>query len=248
MAGASQGFTAGLVRWFTALAVKVQRVEASLQEPELSDFERGSIRRRLSDMRGTMDPWTSGGQIAPVECYTGNERRSARDPCGDGLPRSGTALGPGGKQCGVGGCRPADLHRPHRALRPGMEPSPDGAARGSRRPRGKEAARADRGALLSGAAHVRRAHVCHLVGRDRWHGLLLGKPTRNLKDDAEGARLVDRDRMERIRLDLRPRCADSEGPETPRRSPRYLAVEEAPPRPRHVRLHSEAECVHTANR
>jgi hypothetical protein len=43
-----------------------------------------------------------------------------------------------------------------------------------------------------------------LVARDRWHGVLLGKPASQLEDDQADVPLIDRKRIARMRLDLAP--------------------------------------------
>ena len=43
-----------------------------------------------------------------------------------------------------------------------------------------------------------------LVARDRWHGVLLGKPASQLADDQADAPLIDSKRIARMRLDLAP--------------------------------------------
>jgi hypothetical protein len=45
-----------------------------------------------------------------------------------------------------------------------------------------------------------------LVARDRWHGVLLGKPAIRLDDDERDVSLIERRRIARMRLDLAPRA------------------------------------------
>jgi hypothetical protein len=49
-----------------------------------------------------------------------------------------------------------------------------------------------------------------LVARDRWHGVLLGKPANQLGDVQTEAPLLDRKLIARMRLDLAPRKSRSE--------------------------------------
>jgi hypothetical protein len=44
-----------------------------------------------------------------------------------------------------------------------------------------------------------------LVARERWHGVLLGKPAQELADEQTEARLISTKAVALIRLDLRPR-------------------------------------------
>lgn len=43
-----------------------------------------------------------------------------------------------------------------------------------------------------------------LVARDRWHGVLLGKPALKLKDEETEAPILSRARLDKMRLDLSP--------------------------------------------
>lgn len=205
MAGASLGFTTGLVRRLYALQSDLRRVEESLQDPSLLDFERRSIRRRVNDMRGAMAPWSTGASIRMVERYTGSERRMERDRVATAFRGVGPPWVLVASNVGSEGI---DLQSyTARIVHYDLEWNP--ARMEQREGRGDRVGRKLKGPMEVLYCLVPRTYderMFHqLVARDRWHGVLLGKPVRTLNGDDEDAPLVDRRRLERMRLDLRPR-------------------------------------------
>ncbi len=183
--------------------------EAKNELSELEDkrsFEARSIRRRVRDMQSAMSPRTTGNLIGPVERYTGGERRSARDRAATAFREVGPPWFLVASNVGAEGI---DLHTyTSRIVHYDLEWNP--AKMEQREGRGDRVGRLLKEKLAIVYCVVPRTYdermLYQLVARDRWHGVLLGKPAGQLRDETSDAPLIDRKRLGRIRLDLKPRA------------------------------------------
>ncbi len=203
LAGKHRGFVARLRRarekWDKAIT-EARRELDDLQDP----FEARALRRRVRDMQSALSPWTNGRMLS-VERYTGNERRSARDRVATAFRELGPPYVLVASNVGAEGI---DLHTyTARIVHYDLEWNP--AKMEQREGRGDRVGRRLKDKLEILYCLVPRTYderMFHqLVARDRWHGVLLGKPAGQLEDDLTDAPLIDRKRLKRMRLDLAPR-------------------------------------------
>lgn len=167
-------------------------------------FEGRALRRQLADMKRRLSPWTAGRPLGAVERYTGDERRSERDRAATAFREIGPPWVLVASNVGSEGI---DLHTyTARIVHYDLEWNP--ARMEQREGRGDRVGRKLRDKLQVVYCLVPRTYderMFHqLVARDRWHGVLLGKPACRLETEESQAPLVDRKRLARIRLDLSP--------------------------------------------
>jgi superfamily II DNA or RNA helicase len=205
LAGKHSRFSARLANSLKRRAEAI--TQARSEYASLTDrysFEARSLKRRLYDLTASLSPWTTGAALGPVERYTGRELRSARD-------RAATAfreLGPPWVLVASNvGSEGIDLHTyTARIVHYDLEWNP--AKMEQREGRGDRVGRLLKGNLEILYCLVPRTYderMFHqLVARDRWHGVLLGKPASKLDNEDKDAPLMDRKRLEKMRLDLAP--------------------------------------------
>jgi superfamily II DNA/RNA helicase len=156
-------------------------------------------------MQSALSPWTNGRMLRSVERYTGSERRSARDRVATAFRELGPPWVLVASNVGAEGI---DLHTyTARIVHYDLEWNP--AKMEQREGRGDRVGRRLKDKLEILYCLVPRTYderMFHqLVARDRWHGVLLGKPALQLEDDRIDTPLIDRKRLKRMRLDLAPR-------------------------------------------
>lgn len=169
-----------------------------------TDFERRALKRRIRSMQTSLSPWTAGRPLTNVERYTGNEARTDRDRAATAFREVGPPWILVASNVGSEGI---DLHTyTSRIVHYDLEWNP--ARMEQREGRGDRVGRRLKGKLGILYCLVPRTYderMFHqLVARDRWHGVLLGKPATELQDDGIDVPLLDRKRLERMRLDLSP--------------------------------------------
>jgi len=177
------------------------------QLAELMDrrsFEARSLRRRIRDMQSALSPWTTGAAIGAVERYTGRELRTTRDRVATAFREIGPPWVLVASNVGSEGI---DLHTyTSRIIHYDLEWNP--AKMEQREGRGDRVGRWLTDKLEILYCLVPRTYderMFHqLVARDRWHGVLLGKPATQLSNEAADAPLIDSKRIVRMRLDLSP--------------------------------------------
>jgi hypothetical protein len=205
LAGKHRRFTSSLR---SALVKRVAAIEEAENDlAALSDktsFEARSMRRRIRDMNAGLSPWTTGRALGPVERYTGSELRSARDRAATAFREVGPPWVLVASNVGSEGI---DLHTyTARIVHYDLEWNP--AKMEQREGRGDRVGRKLRDKLSILYCLVPRTYderMFHqLVARDRWHGVLLGKPAAKLESDSTDAPLIERKRMQKMRLDLSP--------------------------------------------
>lgn len=203
---------AGKVGVFRALVASMRRRHeglAPLKERlhELDDWtglEARALRRRIAGLERSVAPWTGEKPLRAVERYTGREGRKARD-------RAATAfreLGPPWVLVASNvGSEGIDLQTyTRRIVHYDLEWNP--ARMEQREGRGDRLGRKLRGqldifyCLVPDTYDERMFH--QLVARDRWHGVLLGKPALRLAEADTNAPIFHRARLQKLRLDLSP--------------------------------------------
>jgi hypothetical protein len=168
-------------------------------------FEARALKRRVREMEAAISPWTTGTTLNAVERYTGSERRSARDRAATAFREVGPPWVLVASHVGSEGI---DLHTyTTRIIHYDLEWNP--AKMEQREGRGDRVGRRLQDELTVLYCLVLRTYderMFHqLVARDRWHGVLLGKPANQLGDVQTDVPLIDRKRIARMRLDLAPR-------------------------------------------
>jgi len=206
LAGKHLGFMHVAVRGIQERLASIDELRERLSGiQDRRSFEARAIRRRIRDAQRTMGCPADGRPPASVERYTGNERRSTRDRSASAFRDLGAPWVLVASNVGSEGI---DLHTyTARIVHYDLEWNP--AKMEQREGRGDRVGRRLRDALEIVYCLVPRTYderMFHqLVARDRWHGVLLGKPALRLDDDAHDAPIVIRKRLERMRLDLAPR-------------------------------------------
>ncbi len=204
---------AGRCRLFAfRLASELEKRAAAIVEAErawygLDDrrsFEARALHRRIRDMRTALSPWSTGPELGAVERYTGSERRSARDRAATAFREVGPPWVLVASNVGSEGI---DLHTyTARIIHYDLEWNP--AKMEQREGRGDRVGRRLREMLAILYCLVPRTYderMFHqLVARERWHGVLLGKPATKLGDEQIDAPAIDRKRVRRMRLNLTP--------------------------------------------
>jgi len=190
-----------------SLKAREQAIKSASEELRITSnlFERRAIRRRINDLRATLSPLASGKKIHPVECYTSHEGRTDRDRHAAAFREIGPPWVLVASNVGSEGI---DLHTyTARIIHYDLEWNP--AKMEQREGRGDRVGRLLKDRLMILYCLVPRTYderMFHqLVARDRWHGVLLGKPSCKLSDDAIDAPLIDQSLMKKTRLDLAPR-------------------------------------------
>lgn len=155
-------------------------------------------------MRAALNPWGGSRPLDAVARYTGGDERLARDRAATAFRQIGPPWVLVASQVGSEGI---DLQTyTHRVVHYDLEWNP--ARMEQREGRGDRVGR-----LLPTDLHVAYCLVPRtydermfhqLVARDRWHGVLLGKPAKALDADAVDAPLLDRGRLQKMRLRLAP--------------------------------------------
>jgi hypothetical protein len=169
-----------------------------------SSFEARTLRRRIRSLRRSVAPWASGSRLRAVERYTGAENRKARDRASTAFREIGPPWILVASNVGSEGI---DLHTyTRRIVHYDLEWNP--ARMEQREGRGDRVGRKLSGkmqvlyCLVPDTYDERMFH--QLVARDRWHGVLLGKPSTRLKDEDLDVALLDQRRLARMRLNLAP--------------------------------------------
>ena len=205
LAGKHQRFASRLSKKLDKQAEAIQ--DASDELSKLADrrsFEARALKRRIRDMQAALSPWTTGSALGAVERYTGSELRSARDRAATAFREVGPPWVLVASNVGSEGI---DLHTyTARIIHYDLEWNP--AKMEQREGRGDRVGRLLQDKLAILYCLVPRTYderMFHqLVARDRWHGVLLGKPATRLDDDQADVPLIDRKRIARMRLDLSP--------------------------------------------
>jgi hypothetical protein len=206
LAGKHQFFASRLSKELEkrAGAIEEARVQLSMTGDGHS-FEARALRRRIKDMEAGLSPWTTGPALRAVERYTGGESRSTRDRAATAFREVGPPWVLVASHVGSEGI---DLHTyTARIIHYDLEWNP--ARMEQREGRGDRVGRRLQEELVILYCLVPRTYdermFYQLVARDRWHGVLLGKPANQLDDVETNAPLIDRKRIARMRLDLAPR-------------------------------------------
>jgi superfamily II DNA or RNA helicase len=199
-------------RFASRVSRELQKRAAAIQDArdEVSNlvdrrsFEARALKRRIRDMEAALSPWTTGPPLGAVERYTGSERRTARDRAATAFREVGPPWVLVASNVGSEGI---DLHTyTARIIHYDLEWNP--AKMEQREGRGDRVGRRLQDKLAILYCLVPRTYdermFYQLVARDRWHGVLLGKPASRLDDDQVDVLLIDRKRIARMRLDLAP--------------------------------------------
>jgi superfamily II DNA or RNA helicase len=208
LAGRSRRFAFRLASKLEAQAEVIATAEESsieLKRNNPGSFEARALCRRIRDMKSKLSPWTTKPALGAVERYTGNERRSARDRVATAFREVGPPWVVVASNVGSEGI---DLHTyTARIIHYDLEWNP--AKMEQREGRGDRVGRLLHDKLAILYCLVPRTYderMFHqLVARERWHGVLLGKPAIKLDDAQTDARAIDHKRIARMRLDLTPR-------------------------------------------
>ena len=196
LAGKHHRFVSRLSRELTKRACAVDDARDELFEIEdRRSFERCALRRRIRDMEAALSPWTTGSALGAVERYTGGERRSVRDRAATAFREVGPPWVLVTSNVGSEGI---DLHTyTARIIHYDLEWNP--AKMEQREGRGDRVGRLLQDKLAILYCLVPRTYdermFYQLVARDRWHGVLLGKPASQLEDDQADVPLIDRKRI-----------------------------------------------------
>lgn len=205
LAGKHTRFASRLSDGLSQRAAAVDEARSDLAAlPDRTSFEGRSLRRRIRDMEAGLSPWTTGRSLGAVERYTGSELRSARDRAATAFREVGPPWVLVASNVGSEGI---DLHTyTARIVHYDLEWNP--AKMEQREGRGDRVGRRLKDKLAIMYCLVPRTYderMFHqLVARDRWHGVLLGKPASKLESDDVDAPLIDHKSMEKMRLDLSP--------------------------------------------
>lgn len=172
--------------------------------PEETSFERKNRRRRMRTAARSVAPWSGRTALRMVERYTGAEDRKERDRAAAAFRELGPPWVLIASNVGSEGI---DLHTyTKRIVHYDLEWNP--ARMEQREGRGDRLGRKLKGALdifyclVPDTYDERMFH--QLVARDRWHGVLLGKPAVKLTEESTQAAIIDASRLHRLRLDLAP--------------------------------------------
>lgn len=195
-----------IVAGITARYRGIEPLKQQLSELEpRAKFEARTLKRRIRGLRRSVAPWADGNALQPVERYTGRENRTERDRAATAFREIGPPWVLVASNVGSEGI---DLHTyTRRIVHYDLEWNP--ARMEQREGRGDRLGRKLRGELVISYCLVPDTYderMFHqLVARDRWHGLLLGKPATTLAKEDTDAPVLSRERLGRMRLDLRPR-------------------------------------------
>ncbi len=181
---------------------QIEQIKRSPSAPSMQ-IEIRALQRRQNDAKEKLTAWNSG--LCHVERYTGNERRSTRDRVSTAFREVGPPWVLVASNVGSEGI---DLQTyTARLVHYDLEWNP--AKMEQREGRGDRVGRKLKDKLEILYCLVPRTYderMFHqLVARDRWHGVLLGKPANKLKDEKSDARVIDPKLLTKMRLDLRPR-------------------------------------------
>lgn len=205
LAGKSLRFVRTVVAKLKHGADALEETREKLRElDDTGSFEGRAVRRRIQDMRASLNPWNMGKPFANVERYTGKQSRTSRDRAATAFREVGAPWVLVASNVGSEGI---DLHTyTSRIVHFDLEWNP--ARMEQREGRGDRVGRVLKDKLAVLYCVVPRTYderMFHqLIARDRWHGVLLGKPATRLEDDAIDSPLVERKRLEGVRLDLSP--------------------------------------------
>lgn len=204
LAGKHRSIAARVARDLMKKVGAIREARKSLEAAEYRSFEARALQRRINDTRDALSPWTKGSALRAVECYTGNERRSARDRAATAFREIGPPWVLVASNIGAEGI---DLHTyTARIIHYDLEWNP--AKMEQREGRGDRVGRKLRDKLIILYCLVPRTYderMFHqLVARERWHGVLLGKPATKLADGEVDAPAIDPKRISRMRLKLSP--------------------------------------------
>ena len=195
-----------IVAGITARYRGIEPLKQQLSELEpKAKIEARTLKRRIRGLRRSVAPWSGGKPLRQVERYTGQESRTERDRAATAFREIGPPWVLVASNVGSEGI---DLHTyTRRIVHYDLEWNP--ARMEQREGRGDRLGRKLRGeleisyCLVPDTYDERMFH--QLVARDRWHGLLLGKPATKLTKEDTDAPVLSRERLRKMRLDLRPR-------------------------------------------
>lgn len=204
IAGAKISLRRQVVRSMAARHEGLERLRQS-RHPDETAFERKNRRRRTRMAARSVAPWTGRTPLRTVERYTGAEDRKERDRAASAFRELGPPWILVASNVGSEGI---DLHTyTKRIVHYDLEWNP--ARMEQREGRGDRLGRKLKGALeifyclVPDTYDERMFH--QLVARDRWHGVLLGKPAAKLAEGSTQAEIIDASRLRKLRLDLAPR-------------------------------------------
>ena len=180
-------------------------VERRKELDDKKGFEARTLKRRIKGLERSVAPWANGKELRAVERYTGKEDRKARDRAATAFRELGPPWVLVASNVGAEGI---DLHTyTRRIVHYDLEWNP--ARMEQREGRGDRLGRKLTGyleilyCLVPDTYDERMFH--QLVARDRWHGVLLGKPALKLAAADADAPILDAKRLQKLRLDLAPR-------------------------------------------
>ncbi|MBK7077317.1 MAG: DEAD/DEAH box helicase [Myxococcales bacterium] len=206
LAGKHSRLAGRIARALATSAAALETLAGGLGDLD-TGFEKRALKRRIRDRKAALSPWSTGARLAPVERYTGQEARSARDRAATAFREIGPPWVLVASNVGSEGI---DLHTyTARIVHYDLEWNP--AKMEQREGRGDRVGRKLSDNLEILYCLVPRTYderMFHqLVARDRWHGVLLGKAAKQLErdgDDQDDAPLIDHARLDKMRLNLAP--------------------------------------------
>lgn len=191
----------------------IKGVDAARKDLEALDNSRNieahiaarALKRRFNDMNAALNPWSGGNDLRAVERYTGDDDRRHRDRAATAFRQIGPPWVLVASHVGSEGI---DLHTyTHRIVHYDLEWNP--ARMEQREGRGDRVGRLIRDDLHVYYCLVPRTYderMFHqLVARDRWHGVLLGRPAQALDSERTDAPIMSRRKLRKMRLQLAPR-------------------------------------------
>lgn len=163
-----------------------------------------ATKRRLGDARTALCAWSSARICDPVDRYTGEENRSERNQAATAFKEMGQPWLLVASNVGAEGI---DLQTfTKRIIHYDMEWNP--AKMEQREGRGDRIGRQLNEAIRVIYCLVPNTYdermFTQLIARDRWHGVLLGKPAMKLASEESEVRSERQERLNAMRLDLRP--------------------------------------------
>lgn len=200
----TRGIVAGITARYRGIEPLKRQLKLSQLDPK-AGFEVRALKRQIRGLLRSVAPWSEGNALRQVERYTGKENRTERDRATTAFREIGPPWVLVASNIGSEGI---DLHTyTRRIVHYDLEWNP--ARMEQREGRGDRLGRKLRGkleisyCLVPDTYDERMFH--QLVARDRWHGVLLGKPAMKLAKEDTDAPVLSRERLPKRRLDLRPR-------------------------------------------
>lgn len=205
LVGAHKGCLSRVRSHFDEYMQAVRNTREELVSRRTRDIETRALTRRLNDMIFAADPWSGRKALRAVERYTGAEHRRERDRAATAFRQIGPPWVLVASNVGSEGIDLQTYTR--RIVHYDLEWNP--ARMEQREGRGDRVGRLLKGklqvfySLVPGTYDERMFH--QLVARDRWHGVLLGKPAQVLQEEERtDAPLLDRKKLRKMQLRLAP--------------------------------------------